>query len=74
MKRFKQKNITIVAGARPNFMKIAPLVWQLRKQDFFNYKIVHTGQHYDYNMSGVFFKQLDIDKPHINLNSKSGSF
>ena len=52
-------NITIVAGARPNFMKIAPIIdaIQEKKKDHFNinYRLVHTGQHYDKNLSGTFF-------------------
>jgi len=70
-------NITIVAGARPNFMKIAPIIHAIEKAKIsgkeIQYRLVHTGQHYDSNMSGSFFKQLNIPTPHINLNSGSGS-
>jgi UDP-N-acetylglucosamine 2-epimerase (non-hydrolysing) len=64
--------ICLVAGARPNFMKIAPLVWELKKRHA-KYKLVHTGQHYDYEMSKVFFEELDIPKPDYFLNAGSGS-
>lgn len=71
------KHITIVAGARPNFMKIAPLIHELdfQKQNGINisYSLVHTGQHYDKKMSGNFFSQLNIPEPNINLNAGGGS-
>ncbi len=66
------KNIFIVAGARPNFMKISPLIQQL-KINKINYKLIHTGQHYDYNMSKIFFKDLEIPEPDIYLNVGSAS-
>ncbi|MFX1392100.1 MAG: non-hydrolyzing UDP-N-acetylglucosamine 2-epimerase [Promethearchaeota archaeon] len=62
----------IVAGARPNFMKIAPLIKQLKTQRI-DFRLIHTGQHYDYNMSKIFFDNLDIPKPHYFLNAGSGS-
>ncbi len=66
--------ITIVAGARPNFMKIAPLLHEFAKHDDrFNVKLVHTGQHYDYQMSEVFFKEFGIREPDTHLNAGSGS-
>ena len=69
--------IDIVAGARPNFMKIAPIVKaiQLRQQSGsrLRYRIVHTGQHYDARMSGDFFVQLGIPLPDINLEVGSGT-
>ena len=69
--------ITIVAGARPNFMKIAPIIEAIdnRKAQGHNidYRLVHTGQHYDKNLSDSFFEELNIPRPHINLNVKSGS-
>jgi len=69
--------ITIVAGARPNFMKIAPIIAAIRQkqqQGFeISYRLVHTGQHYDANMSQSFFEQLGIPQPDINLESGSGS-
>lgn len=70
-------NLTIVAGARPNFMKIAPIieVINLKKIEGFNisYRLLHTGQHYDKNLSDTFFEELNIPFPDSNLNIKSGS-
>jgi UDP-N-acetylglucosamine 2-epimerase (non-hydrolysing) len=69
--------ITIVAGARPNFMKIAPIInaIQARKKDGFDidFRLVHTGQHYDKNLSDIFFNELNIPLPNINLEVKSGT-
>ncbi|WP_435413546.1 non-hydrolyzing UDP-N-acetylglucosamine 2-epimerase [Psychroserpens mesophilus] len=69
--------ITIIAGARPNFMKIAPIIHAIQnaKNEGFNidYRLVHTGQHYDKNMSGSFFEQLEIPEPHVNLECSGGS-
>lgn len=71
--------IILVAGARPNFMKIAPLIWELeqRKEDgqlgYVQYILVHTGQHYDIEMSDTFFKDLNIPAPDINLGVGSAS-
>ncbi|HMB99808.1 MAG TPA: UDP-N-acetylglucosamine 2-epimerase (non-hydrolyzing) [Flavobacteriaceae bacterium] len=70
-------NITIVAGARPNFMKIAPVIEAIEKKIALglnlNYRLVHTGQHYDKNLSDTFFKELNIPYPDINLDVKSGT-
>ncbi|GAA4244223.1 MULTISPECIES: non-hydrolyzing UDP-N-acetylglucosamine 2-epimerase [Winogradskyella] len=69
--------ITIIAGARPNFMKIAPIIHAIQKakQDHgdMDYRLVHTGQHYDKNMSGSFFEQLEIPEPHVNLECSGGT-
>lgn len=69
--------ITIIAGARPNFMKIAPLIKSIKKrqQEGFPiaFRLVHTGQHYDKNLSETFFEELNIPYPDTNLNVKSGS-
>ena len=65
--------ILLVAGARPNFMKIAPLVRQLKGRRGCKYKIIHTGQHYDEEMSQVFFDELEIPAPDYHLNAGSGS-
>ncbi len=62
-----------VVGARPNFMKAAPVVRALDLQTGFQQIIVHTGQHYDANMSEIFFQQLEIPEPDINLDVGSGS-
>jgi UDP-N-acetylglucosamine 2-epimerase (non-hydrolysing) len=66
--------IDIIAGARPNFMKIAPIIKELEKvKGSIQYRLIHTGQHYDEKMSGSFFKQLGIPQPHINLEVGSGT-
>ena len=69
--------VTLIAGARPNFMKIAPIIHAIKKQmdsgADISYRLVHTGQHYDKQMSDDFFEQLDIPKPHINLGAGGGS-
>ncbi len=69
--------ITIVAGARPNFMKIAPIIKaiHLLNKDLkkIEYRLVHTGQHYDKKMSGDFFNQLGIPQPHENLGAGGGT-
>jgi UDP-N-acetylglucosamine 2-epimerase (non-hydrolysing) len=63
----------LVAGARPNFMKIAPICEVLKQKNEVQYRVIHTGQHYDINMSKIFFEQLDIPQPDINLNVGSQS-
>ena len=69
-----KKKIMFVAGARPNFVKIAPLLREFAKhRDVFNTSLVHTGQHYDFEMSGVFFQGLQIPDPDIHLNVGSHS-
>lgn len=65
--------IILVAGARPNFMKIAPIMEEMRKDNEFKPLLVHTGQHYDENMSKIFFDELEIPKPNINLEVGSGT-
>jgi UDP-GlcNAc3NAcA epimerase len=62
-----------VVGARPNFIKISPLLKEYQKNSDIESILVHTGQHYDYNMSESFFKDLNISKPKYNLNVGSGS-
>ncbi len=68
-----QKRIIIVAGARPNFIKIAPLMQCFSQQKTIKPILVHTGQHYDIKMSGQFFTDLNIPIPDINLEVGSGS-
>lgn len=67
--------IDIIAGARPNFVKIAPIIKALESEaaGVLAYRLVHTGQHYDARMSGDFFTQLGIPTPHVNLEVGSGS-
>jgi UDP-N-acetylglucosamine 2-epimerase (non-hydrolysing) len=65
--------IHLIAAARPNFMKIAPLYHALKREDWADPVIVHTGQHYDLNMSDAFFKDLELPEPHIHLGIGSGS-
>jgi len=66
------KLIYLVAGARPNFMKIAPLIKEFQEENI-NFKLIHTGQHYDYNMSKIFFDDLEIPEPDIYLGIGSGT-
>lgn len=65
--------IILIAGARPNFMKIAPILRALENYTQIQAVLVHTGQHYDENMSGSFFKELGIKTPDYHLNAGSGS-
>ena len=62
-----------VVGARPNFMKISPIIREMEKVPGMNWLLVHTGQHYDVEMSEAFFRQLAIPKPNLNLEVGSGS-
>ncbi len=66
-------NIHLIAAARPNFMKIAPLYHALKSKEWVDPVIVHTGQHYDLNMSDVFFEDLGIPEPAIHLGVGSGT-
>jgi len=67
--------VLLVAGARPNYMKIAPLWWAMRERgdERFTPVLVHTGQHYDDSMSAAFFRDLGLPEPGINLGVGSGS-
>lgn len=69
--------ITIIAGARPNFMKIAPIIRAVKKErdrgTDLTYRLVHTGQHYDRKMSETFFEELNIPHPDVNLGCGGGS-
>lgn len=70
-------HITLIAGARPNFIKIAPLVHAIQKAQAegkdIQYRLVHTGQHYDKNMSETFFEELNIPTPDANLGCGGGT-
>ena len=68
-----RQTIHLIAAARPNFMKVAPLYHALKKQDWCDARIVHTGQHYDVNMSDVFFEQLALPDPAFHLGVGSGT-
>jgi UDP-N-acetylglucosamine 2-epimerase (non-hydrolysing) len=69
--------IDLIAGARPNFMKIAPIIDAIKKAKAedknISYRLVHTGQHYDKNMSESFFDQLEIPLPDVNFNAGGGT-
>lgn len=65
--------IYLVAGARPNFMKIAPIVRALQADGRLGFKIVHTGQHYDREMNEVFFEELGIPQPDVYMGAGGGS-
>jgi UDP-N-acetylglucosamine 2-epimerase (non-hydrolysing) len=70
-------NIDIIAGARPNFMKIAPIIEAIKKAQKqgknINYRLIHTGQHYDKKMSDNFFVELGIPEPDVNLGAGGGT-
>ncbi len=78
--------ITLIAGARPNFMKVAPIIKAIKahnelksegvnelKNEGISYRLVHTGQHYDKNMSDTFFEELGIPAPDVNLGCGGGT-
>ena len=74
----RKRHITLIAGARPNFMKIAPLAHALEAHHQsgakpLEWSLIHTGQHYDHNMSQSFFADLGIPEPHHNLGVGGGS-
>ena len=66
-------HILHVVGARPNLMKVAPVLSALKQHSKVKQTLIHTGQHYDTNMSDVFFQQLEIPAPDVNLGVGSGS-
>lgn len=70
-------NISIIAGARPNFMKIAPILQAIKDAQLvgkeINFRLVHTGQHYDQKMSDTFFEELNIPLPDVNLACGGGT-
>ena len=70
MERLK---IDLIAAARPNFMKVAPLYHALREEPWCRLRLVHTGQHYDRNMSDAFFRDLELPSPDLHLGVGSGS-
>ena len=72
-----KKLIDIIAGARPNFMKIAPIIRAIqghrKNKGFLDFRLIHTGQHYDAKLSATFFDQLGIPEPKVNLEVGSGT-
>jgi UDP-N-acetylglucosamine 2-epimerase (non-hydrolysing) len=68
-----KKVIHLIAAARPNFMKIAPLFHALKKESWVDPRIIHTGQHYDVNMSDGFFTDLGLPEPYLHLGIGSGT-
>lgn len=72
----KIMKLVLIAGARPNFIKIAPLIWEIKQRqskEKIDYFLIHTGQHFDSNMSGLFLTELEIEAPYLNLGVGSGS-
>lgn len=69
--------IDLIIGARPNFIKITPIIDAIKREikngKKINFRLVHTGQHYDKNMSGSFFEQLGIPNPDVNLDAGGGT-
>lgn len=69
--------IDLIAGARPNFMKIAPIIMAINrsksKKNLISFRLVHTGQHFDKNMSDSFFEELGLPEPDINLGAGGGT-
>ncbi len=66
--------IDLIAGARPNFVKIASLIYSIQQSSSkIDFRLIHTGQHYDETLSGSFFKQLELPNPDINMGIGSGS-
>jgi UDP-N-acetylglucosamine 2-epimerase (non-hydrolysing) len=65
--------LMVVAGARPNFMKVAPLMWEIARRENVDAYLVHTGQHYDERMSRLFFEELKIPRPDVDLGVGSAS-
>lgn len=67
------KKVFFVVGARPQFIKAAPVLKAMEKYDLIETRLIHTGQHYDYNLSGLFFDELRIPVPDYQLNCGSGT-
>ncbi|WP_375697497.1 UDP-N-acetylglucosamine 2-epimerase [Pseudophaeobacter sp. TrK17] len=65
--------VACIVGARPNFMKMAPILKAFREHGGFIARLIHTGQHYDVEMNAVFFEQLGLPEPDLNLEIGSGT-
>ena len=70
LNHYPKNNLVIVVGNRPQFIKMAPVIKELNRKAL-KYNIIHTGQHYDHQMSDIFFKELDIPKPDIQIELNS---
>ncbi len=70
LNHYPKNNLVIVVGNRPQFIKMAPVIKELNRKAL-KYTIIHTGQHYDHQMSDIFFKELDIPKPDIQIELNS---
>jgi UDP-N-acetylglucosamine 2-epimerase (non-hydrolysing) len=68
-----RKLVVHVVGARPNYMKVAPVYAALERRGSVDQRLIHTGQHYDKSVSDVFFAELPLPRPHVNLEVRSGS-
>ena len=64
--------IVIILGTRPEIIKMSPIIWECEKQDL-DYFILHTGQHYSYNLDRIFFDELELPAPKYNLDVGSGT-
>src|SRR5215216_8186850 len=71
MYRYQFLKVASVVGARPNFVKLAPIHRAIKC--FSDHIIIHTGQHYDYKLSEIFFKEFNLPKPNFNLKVGSGT-
>src|SRR5918994_7964505 len=65
--------IVHVVGARPNYMKVAPVYAELERRGRIEQRLVHTGQHFDALLKDVFFAELPLPRPHVELHTGSGS-
>jgi UDP-N-acetylglucosamine 2-epimerase (non-hydrolysing) len=72
-RRMSRPCLHVIAGARPNFMKIAPIVRALQADGRLDWRLIHTGQHHDREMNDVFFEELGIPQPHVRLGAGGGS-
>jgi UDP-N-acetylglucosamine 2-epimerase (non-hydrolysing) len=65
-----KRKYAIVIGARPNFIKVAPFLKRAKDYSDLEFTLIHTGQHFDENMSKIFFDEMQIPKPDINLEDR----